>query len=99
MQSIKIQVDVGALLIELEAIGMPVADSRYDEQVTYHVDLVGSRGGLRITRDRGQHLIGGDENHLRPRGLFRTFDDMIEFRMAVLAYARTLSSLPDTRHW
>jgi hypothetical protein len=70
---------------------MRVTDSRYDAQVFghYYVYLVGSGGGLQITRDRGQYLIGGDEDHLRQLGLFRTFDDMTEFRKAVLAYART----------
>jgi hypothetical protein len=88
-----IQTDVGALLKELEAAGLRVIDSRYDASVfgNYYVDLVGSGGSLRITRDRGYYHFGGDEDHLRQLGLFRSFEDLAEFREAVLAYARTVA--------
>ena len=88
-----IQADEGPLLSELQASGLRVTDSRYDAKVfgNYYVDLVGARGWLRVTRDRGQYLIGGDDDRPGKLGLFRAFDDMIEFRKAVLAYAREVT--------
>jgi hypothetical protein len=88
-----IQADVGALISELQAAGLRVSDSRYDANVfgNYYVDLVGSKGALRVTRDRGYYHIGGDEEHLRQLGLFGSFKDLTEFGEAVLAYARTVA--------
>jgi len=89
----KIQADVGALIGELQAAGLRVVDARYDANVfgNYYVHLVGSRGSLRVTRDRGYYHIGGDEDHLRQLGLFRSFEDLAKFRDVVLAYARTVA--------
>jgi hypothetical protein len=88
-----IQADVGALLSELQAAALRVFDSRYDTNVfgNDYIDLVGSRGSLRVTRDRGYYHIGGDEDHLRRLGLFRSFRDLTESREAVLAYGRTVA--------
>jgi hypothetical protein len=88
----KIQADIGGLLSALQEEGLQVADSRYDASAfgDYYVDLVGSRGSLRIVRDRGCYHLGGDEDRLRQFGLFRSFQDLVEFREAVLVYARTV---------
>jgi hypothetical protein len=87
-----IQADIGTLIAELEALGLEVTASRYDAQAfgNYYIDLSGTAGSIRITRDRGQYMIDADERQLRQRGLFRAFDDLEEFRVAVLAYVRTL---------
>ena len=92
MISDSIQADIGALIAELEALGLEVTASQYDAQAfgNYYIDLSGTAGPIRITRDRGQYLIDADERQLRQRGLFRAFDDLEEFRVAVLTYARTL---------
>jgi len=92
MISHSIQADIGALIAELEALGLRVTASQYDAQAfgNYYIDLSGASGSMRITRDRGQYIIDADERQLRQRGLLRAFDDLEEFRVAVLDYVRTL---------
>jgi hypothetical protein len=88
-----IQNDVGALLNELHSAGLRVTGSRYDASRfgNYLVELVGSRGALQVVRDRGYYHIGGDEDHLRQHGAFRSFKNLTEFREAVLNYAQTIA--------
>jgi hypothetical protein len=88
-----IQDDVGALVSELHAAGLRVTDSRYDASHfgNYLVEFVGPRGSLKITRDRGYYHIGGNEDHLRQHGAFRSFKNLTEFREAVLNYAKTIA--------
>jgi hypothetical protein len=84
--------DIGILLAELAGLGIAEVDSRYDSKSfgNYYVDLRGSRGAFRITRDRSQYIIDGDDERLRSMGLFRAFDSREQLHDAALQYARTV---------
>ena len=88
MTDAAILADAGALLTELAALGIHETGSEYDSSHfgDYHVDLTGPHGDFRIARDRGQYLLHGDLERLRDLGLFCAFDQMPQFRDAVLRY-------------
>jgi hypothetical protein len=84
--------DIGPLLTQLEALGLRIVASHYDERSfgDYYVDLEGPRGSFRISRDRGQYLIDGDIGRIRAMGLLRAFDHAPDFAGKVLEYAATV---------
>ena len=88
MTATAILVDAGALLTELAVHGIHETASQYDvgHFGNYYVDLTGPQGDFRISRDRGQYLLHGDLERLKDLGLFRAFDQMSQFRQAVLRY-------------
>jgi len=88
MTAAAILADAGALLNELAVHGIHETASQYDAGHfgNYYVDLTGPHGDFRITRDRGQYLLHGDLERLKDLGLFRAFDQMSQFRDAVLRY-------------
>lgn len=88
MTAAAILADAGSLLSELASLGIHESASEYDQAHfgNYYVDLTGPHGDFRIARDRGQYLLHGDLERLRDLGLFRTFDQMPQFRDAVLKY-------------
>ena len=88
MTATAILVDAGALLTELAVHGIYETASQYDvwHFGNYYVDLTGPHGDFRISRDRGQYLLHGDLERLKDLGLFRAFDQMSQFRQAVLRY-------------
>jgi hypothetical protein len=88
MTAAAILADAGALLTELAVHGIHETASQYDAGhfENYYVDLTGPHGDFRITRDRGQYLLHGDLERLKDLGLFRAFDQMSQFRDAVLRY-------------
>ena len=88
MTAAAILADAGALLTELAAHGIHETASEYDPGHfgNYYVDLTGPHGDFRITRDRGQYLLHGDLERLKDLGLLRVFDQMPQFRDAVLKY-------------
>ena len=84
--------DIGPLLAELSRLGVLEVASSYDAKSfgDYFVELRGPNGCFRITRDRSQYIIFGDDDRLRAMGLLRAFDSLDEFQRAALAYARTV---------
>ena len=88
MTAAAILADAGALLTELATLGIHETASEYDPVRfgNYFVDLTGPHGDFRITRDRGQYLLDGDLERLKDLGLFRAFNQMPQFRDAVLKY-------------
>ncbi|MGL6222257.1 MAG: hypothetical protein ACRC6L_01615, partial [Steroidobacteraceae bacterium] len=86
-----IQSDIGSILTDIQALGMRVTDAQFDAPNfgNYIVDLDGTAGRMRITRDRGQYIIDGNEDRIREMGLFRAFDLVDELRSAVMAYVRS----------
>jgi hypothetical protein len=90
MLPVAIQSDIGKILSDLQALGMRITDSHFDAPNfgNYFVDLDGTAGRIRITRDRSQYILDGSDERIRALGLFRAFDSVDEFRMAVIAYVR-----------
>ena len=83
----QIRREIGRLLDALGAAGYRVGKSVFDADCfgDWYVDLRGPRR-FRLTKDRGQYMIGGPEDELRDQGLFRAFDDRDEFERSVLLW-------------
>ena len=83
----EIQTDVGTLLDHLADRGYVVIASQCDSQTfgNWFVDL-GGPSTFRILKDRGQYIVEADRSSLDPFGLFRAFDDPIEFSKCVLKW-------------
>ena len=84
--------DIGPLLTELNRLGVVETASQYDAELfgDYFVDFRGPSGTFRITRDRSQYIIDGDDERLKSMGLFRAFDSREQIYDAALRYARTV---------
>ena len=84
--------DIGPLLTELKRLGVvEIASSYYAEHFgDYYVDLRGPTGSFRITRDRSQYILFGDDERLKSMGLFRAFDSRDQFHDAALRYAQAV---------
>ena len=87
----EIESEAGALFSELHAHGWVVIYSLYDAKVfgNWYVDLRRSGADLRLVKDRSQYLIEGPPfGELKAAGLWRAFEDLDEFRQAVINWAR-----------
>ena len=85
--------DLGPLLERLRVLGVTVQGFEYDARAfgNYYVDCAGRRGQMRLSRDRGQFLLDGDQEQIRRLGFFRAFDSKDEFIAAVLSYAQSVA--------
>ena len=84
--------DIGPLLTELKSLGFTQTSSQYSAACfgDYVVSLSSLRSEFRLTRDRGQYNLIGDDAKAKAMKLFRAFNDRDDFREAVLAYARAI---------
>lgn len=84
--------DIGTLLEDLSRLGVVEVGSNYDSKHfgNYLVDLRGPNGSFRITRDKSQYMIFGDDERLKAMGLLRAFETRDQLRTAALQYAQTV---------
>ena len=87
-----VQEAIGPLLSDLERLGLHVESSESSAESfgDFVVDLVGSRGRIRLVRDRSQYYLDGDIGALRAAGLLRAFDDVSSFAIAATAYGQSI---------
>ncbi|HWS71549.1 MAG TPA: hypothetical protein VN605_05520 [Thermoanaerobaculia bacterium] len=83
----EIELDLGALLNELEEMGFEIVHARYDARAfgNYVVTLRGPSRELVLVRDRGQYFVEGSILELGPLGLWEAFDKKETFCERLLA--------------
>ena len=82
----KVEIEVGALILQLREAGWVVSTSRYDAKVfgNWYVELHRADRMIRLVKDRSQYLIDGSHmEEIKAAGLWRVFDDLEEFWRAV----------------
>ena len=79
---------IGEELRPLLEAGFVVTSSEYAEEAfgNFYLDLRRGADELRITRDRSQYMVRGDEAGLKRAGLWRAFDSKAEFFEALKRY-------------
>src|SRR5688500_15215969 len=80
--------DIGPAIAELRAAGWSVTAASYDANCfdDWYLDLVRRRVAIRL-KDRSQYMIEGPGEQLKAAGLCKVFEDVADFRRAVVAWA------------
>jgi hypothetical protein len=87
---IKVEKEAGLLLAELRAAGWQVTASEYDHSAfgNWSVNLQRDGVVMRVLKDRSQYLVDGlPAEALKAAGLWRAFDSLDEFQIAVTQWA------------
>ena len=83
----EIREDIGDLLDRLAELGVRVSSAQRSKSFgNWSVELSGSIR-CRLIRDRGQFSVAADREVLEPAGLWRVFEDRLEFARLVLEWA------------
>ena len=85
-----IEPEARALISELRAAGWIVSASNYDSKSfgNWWVDLHHTGHVIRLVKDRSQYMIDGPQTEaIKAAGLWKAFDNMAEFRHAVIKCA------------
>ena len=83
--------DLGEILSELASLGYVPVASRYSPEsfANYYVDLESPDGALRIVRDKSQYHVDMQAiDELKRAGMFRAFDELDTFRIALISFLR-----------
>jgi hypothetical protein len=87
---VEVETEAGELIAELNSAGWTVSTSHYDAKSfgNWYVDLRRADLTLRLVKDRSQYMIGGPPTKtIKATGLWRAFDDLEEFRHAIVKWA------------
>jgi hypothetical protein len=87
---VEVETEAGELIAELHSAGWTVSTSRYDGKSfgNWYVDLRRADLTLRLVKDRSQYMVDGPPtNEIKAAGLYRAFDDLEEFRHAIVKWA------------
>lgn len=85
----EVEAEIGTLISKLRTAGWNVIAARYDLEVfgNWYVDLIRGVVMMRLVKDRSQYMILEPFPEIKAAGLWRAFDDLEEFRAAVLNWA------------
>ena len=86
----EVEVEVGALVSELHAVGWRVSAARYDAKTfgNWHVELRRAGTLIELVKDRSQYMVGGPPTEaIKAAGLWRAFDRLEELRCALMKWA------------
>ena len=85
----EVESDLRDLIPWLTGEGFIASSFEYDAKAfgNYMVTFTRNRQEIEIVRDRGQYLLGGDEQRIRSLGLWRALTSMQDLKEAVAAYA------------
>ena len=93
---VEVEKEAGPLLAELRAGGWQVSASEYDASAFGNWLITLQRDGvvMRLLKDRSQYMVDGlPTEELKAAGLWRAFNTLNEFQMAVTRWAnRSLNS-------
>ncbi len=79
------------MIAELHALGWTVSKSRHDAKSfgNWYVELHRDGDTPRLVKDRSQYMLGGPPTEaIRAAGVWQSFDDLEEFRRAILKWAK-----------
>jgi hypothetical protein len=88
----EIKSEAGELLSELKSAGWSVETALYDARSfgNWYIDLQRAGITIRLLKDRSQYLIQGSNlREIKSAGLWKAFNDLNEFRRAVVGWAAT----------
>jgi hypothetical protein len=95
-----VETEAGALISDLREAGWTVSGFRYDANYfgNWYVDLFRAGLTIRLVKDRSQYMIDGPPSEeIKAAGLWRAFDDLEEFRRAIIKWATNADvSIGDT---
>ena len=85
----EVETDLRDLIPWLAGQGFAPKSCEYDARAfgNYAVTFARNWQEIEIVRDRGQYLLGGDEQRIRSLGFWRALTSMQDLREAVAAYA------------
>jgi hypothetical protein len=81
--------EVGELISELQKKEWTISFARYDAQSfgNWYVDLDQKGNCIRLIKDRSQYIFSGPPiEEIQAAGLWKSFDDLHEFRHAVIKW-------------
>ena len=85
----EVESDLRELIPWLTGEGFSPSSCEYDAKAfgNYVVTFNRNLQEIEIVRDRGQYLLGGDEQRIRSLGLWRALTSMQDLKEAVAVYA------------
>jgi hypothetical protein len=80
--------DIDILATAMESIGFRLVQSEAGTMDSGSAEFSDGERKLRISKDRSQWMFCGSQRELEPWGLWRAFDDTLEFRDAIVDYIK-----------
>ena len=90
----EVQAEAGELISDLHFAGWTVSTAHYDADSfgNWYVDVCRAGRTIRLVKDRSQYMIAGPRTpEIKAAGLWKGFDDIREFRHALIKWAKTLA--------
>lgn len=89
---IEIKTEAGDLIAKLEAAGWLAQAALYDPRSfgNWYVDLERAGRKIRLLKDRSQYMLQGPDREIKAAGLWKAFNGIDEFSLAVIEWATSL---------
>lgn len=78
--------DLDGIVVAMEAVGFRLVRSEAGTMDSGSAEFSDGWRTVKISKDRSQWMFEGLRQELEPLGLWKAFDDTLEFRDALLVY-------------
>jgi hypothetical protein len=80
--------DLDVLTSALSIEGFRLVESKFGPMDSGTAEFSNEKRRIQVIKDRSQWMLKGPRQMLEPLGLFRAFDNTLDFRDALVAYVK-----------